>query len=295
MANLSASPATSIMSKGFPRDPVQKSRFTCRTPAPSRRLCLRSSQKCRLGHRGRSGTRERLLGRRFVGCFSTAGEVGVVNEDESGKAGVGEGQDKYLLREFGWGVRRMAKVGEEMSKVAHVQAEAFHIPVALLNDLFFNMFKAEVLSALMYKVRSSPPERYACLVAESASAHNSLWEPLKEIVGVVDVTVQKDEDVLCHIQGEQEYLYISGIAVLTKFRRQKIATVLLKACDVLSALWGFSYLALRAHEDDFGARKLYSNAGYKVVSRDPIWITWIGRKQRVLMVKPSPFYKTGFI
>ncbi|RWW72662.1 hypothetical protein BHE74_00019505 [Ensete ventricosum] len=209
------------MSKGFPRDPVQKSRFTCRTPAPSRRLCLRSSQKCRLGHRGRSGTRERLLGRRFVGCFSTAGEVGVVNEDESGKAGVGEGQDKYLLREFGWGVRRMAKVGEEMSKVAHVQAEAFHIPVALLNDLFFNMFKAEVLSALMYKVRSSPPERSVLITSylvESASAHNSLWEPLKEIVGVVDVTVQKDEDVLCHIQGEQEYLYISGIAVLTKFR-----------------------------------------------------------------------------
>lgn len=78
-------------------------------------------------------------------------------------------------------------------------------------------------------------------------------------------------------------------------RRQKIATVLLKACDVLSALWGFSYLALRAHEDDFGARKLYSNAGYKVVSRDPIWITWIGKKRRVLMVKPSPFYKTDFI
>lgn len=56
------------------------------------------------------------------------------------------------------------------------------------------------------------------MVAESDSEHNSVWEPLKEIVGVVDVTVQRDEDVLTHLQGEEEYLYVSGIAVLTKYR-----------------------------------------------------------------------------
>lgn len=71
-------------------------------------------------------------------------------------------------------------------------------------------------------------------------------------------------------------------------RRQKVATVLLKACDLLSLLWGFDYLALRAYEDDSAACKLYSAAGYKVVSGDPIWMTtWIGRKRRVLMIKQS--------
>lgn len=65
-----------------------------------------------------------------------------------------------------------------------------------------------------------------------------------------------------------------------------MATALLKACDILSVQWSASYLVLRAYEDDLGARTLYRNAGYTVVSRDPPWTsTWIGRKRRVLMIK----------
>lgn len=67
-----------------------------------------------------------------------------------------------------------------------------------------------------------------------------------------------------------------------------MATLLLKACDMLSAIWGFDYLVLRAYEDDYGARKLYSNAGYRIVSGDPPWMTtWIGRRRRILMVKQA--------
>lgn len=69
-------------------------------------------------------------------------------------------------------------------------------------------------------------------------------------------------------------------------RRQKVATALLKACDALAEIWGSAYLVLRAYEDDLGARKLYANAGYIVVSGDPLWTTtWIGRKRRVLLIK----------
>lgn len=65
-----------------------------------------------------------------------------------------------------------------------------------------------------------------------------------------------------------------------------MATALLEACDAISNGWGFDYLVLRAYEDDHGARKLYSNAGYKVVSEDPLWTTsWVGRRRRVVMVK----------
>jgi hypothetical protein len=59
-------------------------------------------------------------------------------------AGVAREEDEdgeYLAREAGWGVRRMARVGEEMRRVAQVQAEAFHVPVALFNDFFFDFFK----------------------------------------------------------------------------------------------------------------------------------------------------------
>ncbi|KAI3464380.1 hypothetical protein Pfo_021043 [Paulownia fortunei] len=195
-----------------------------------------------------------------------------------------------LVSNVNWQVRRMVETEDEMRKVANVQAEAFHEPVFLFDDLFFEFFKAEVLSGLLYRLRNSPPDRYACLVAEPTTDPQ---KSQKELVGVVDVTVLREDAVLQHLPGAEEYLYVSGIAVLNKFRRQKVATALLKACDVLSAIWGFEYLVLRAYEDDYGARKLYSNAGFTVVSGDPPWMTtWIGRRRRVLMVKRSGIHLT---
>ncbi|XP_073059626.1 GCN5-related N-acetyltransferase 10, chloroplastic [Primulina eburnea] len=189
----------------------------------------------------------------------------------------------YLVSDSNWRVRRMVETEEEMKNVAKVQAEAFHEPVFLFDDLFFDFFKAEVFSGLLYKLRYSPPDRYACLVAEPET---DTFDTTREVVGVVDVTVLREDSVLQHISGAEEYLYVSGIAVLNQFRRQKVATTLLKACTTLSAIWGFKYLVLRAYEDDYGAQGLYLSAGYRVVSADPPWITsWIGRRRRVLMVK----------
>lgn len=225
-----------------------------------------------------------MKARRFVvhSSTSSAEEVGLV-----GNGKFAEGQFGYLVNEYGWKVRRLVENADEMRKAAQIQAEAFHVPLALFNDLFFDFFQAEVLSGLVYKLRNSPPNRYACLVAEPTT---NASDSQKQVVGIVDVTVLRDKSVLQYLPAAEveEYLYVSGIAVLKSFRRQKIATLLLKACDVLSVLWGFEYLALRAYEDDFGARKLYTNAGYRVVSGDPQWMTtWIGRKRRVLMIKRS--------
>ena len=60
--------------------------------------------------------------------------------------------------------------------------------------------------------------RYACLVAESVNANSAERVAETGIVGVVDVTVQRDDDVVKHFQAAEEYLYISGIGVPTKFR-----------------------------------------------------------------------------
>ncbi|CAD5316971.1 unnamed protein product [Arabidopsis thaliana] len=145
-------------------------------------------------------------------------------------------------------------------------------------------YLAEVLSALLYKLKNSPPDRYACLVAEQTSETETLSS--SSVVGVVDVTAQTESSVLRYFPGVEEYLYVSGLAVSKSQRRKKMASTLLKACDVLCYLWGFKLLALRAYEDDAAARNLYSNAGYSVVETDPLWTsTWIGRKRRVLMSK----------
>ncbi|WCJ43877.1 Acyl-CoA N-acyltransferases (NAT) superfamily protein [Euphorbia peplus] len=194
--------------------------------------------------------------------------------------------EDYLVSELGWRVRRLVNNDFEMREVSHLQAQAFHIPMPFFDHFFFQFFKAEVLAGLLYKLRNSPPDRYACLVADSSTSESDL-------VGVVDVTVLRDEDVLQHLTGAEEYLYISGIAVSQTLRRRKIGSVLLKACDVLSGLWGYEYLVLRAYEEDIGARGLYTKAGYKVVSSDPQWMTWIGRKRRVLMIKQSNFHSSN--
>ncbi|KAJ9185831.1 hypothetical protein P3X46_005418 [Hevea brasiliensis] len=94
--------------------------------------------------------------------------------------------------------------------------------------------------------------RYAYLVAEPAVDSDSSKSQMKKLVGIVDVTASRDESVLQHLSGAEEYLM---------------------------------YLVLRAYEDDMGAPRLYSKAGYRVVSRDSQWITWIGRKPRVFMIK----------
>ncbi|CAL5434588.1 unnamed protein product [Camellia sinensis] len=183
-----------------------------------------------------------------------------------------------LVREYGWKVRRMVEEESEMRKVAQIQAEAFHVPVLLFNDLFFQFFQAEVLSGLLYRLQNSPPDRYACLVAEPNSSDDDDEEEEEEVVGVVDVTVLRDEAVLQHLPTPaNEYLYVSGIAVLSKFsnkqrialtnnRRKKVGTALLKACEKLSGVWDYEYLVLRAYEDDLGALELYRNAGYVIVS-----------------------------
>ncbi|XVE65386.1 hypothetical protein DITRI_Ditri07aG0176500 [Diplodiscus trichospermus] len=199
-----------------------------------------------------------------------------------------EEQPLYLASEYGWKVRRLEEDQDEIRKVAQIQAEAFHQPMTFFDDLFFQFFEAEVLAGLIYKLRNSPPSRYACLVAESPTDANA--ESQRKLVGVVDVTALRDKGVLQHLHGAEEYLYVSGLAVSKSFRRRKIGSCLLKACEMLSVLWGFKYLVLRAYEDDFGARTLYANAGYRVVSGDPPWLTsWIGRRRRVLMIKHCNF------
>ncbi|PHT77609.1 hypothetical protein T459_15661 [Capsicum annuum] len=193
-----------------------------------------------------------------------------------------------VLNENGWTVRRITNETEMdiMREVAAVRAEAFCRRIPFSKYLFF---QGEELSRLGSKLKNYPPERYACLVAEASS---DIAEVEQDVVGVVDVTVYRDDDVLQHLPGATEYVYIAGVAVSNKFRRQKVATTLLKACDVLARVWGYEYLVLRAYEDDFGARHLYTNAGYKVVSSDALWKTkWIGRR-RVLMVKQDSHEST---
>lgn len=107
------------------------------TPILLRNTWLKSTQECSCKASATLVNRKNARGA-GVQCSATAdGEVvGVL--------------DGYLARGFGWGVRRMVSVGDEMRRVAEVQAEAFHEPLALFDNFFFEFFKVTCL-LLLYK------------------------------------------------------------------------------------------------------------------------------------------------
>ncbi|KAB2596811.1 hypothetical protein D8674_040091 [Pyrus ussuriensis x Pyrus communis] len=161
-------------------------------------------------------------------------EVGFVG---SGKFGVDrKGEFKYLVSEFGWKVMSLFRNGGELRKAAYVQAGAFMISSSPSSSfLLFFLYGDILLLAFFLLIKI----KYFI-----------------KLVGVADVTVSRDQAILQYLPSRApEYLYVSGIAVLKSFRRKKMATVVLKACYTLSVKWGFEYLAVRAHEDDFGARQ----------------------------------------
>jgi len=60
---------------------------------------------------------------------------------ENGSSGKLKQQFEYLACEYGWRVRRLFENADEIRRASEVQAEAFHIPVSIFNDLFFQFFQ----------------------------------------------------------------------------------------------------------------------------------------------------------
>ncbi|BBN09066.1 hypothetical protein MPTK1_4g16870 [Marchantia polymorpha subsp. ruderalis] len=205
----------------------------------------------------------------------------------------GDRRRDYLAVGYGWRVRAAALNNlEELMRVADIQTDAFHITAAAFDDLFYKLFHAEVLSSLQYKARHSPPDRYSCLLAEKDPSQPGYLEDFLEdgdetrIVGAVDVTALMDSNIVSLLPGAYEYLYISGMAVDSAYRRRSVATLLLEACIARASDWGFKYLVLHAYEDDIGARNLYSRAGFRTVGGDALWMTkFLGRRRRVVMAR----------
>lgn len=89
---------------------------------------------------------ERETGVTFSTSSSSAEEVEMECIKEKD---VNKGQFGYLVSENGWQVRRMVEKEEEMRMVAQVQAEAFHEPILLFNDIFFQFFQVNSILILI--------------------------------------------------------------------------------------------------------------------------------------------------
>ena len=125
-------PSSLHISKGFCTEPS----FVCRVTARFDNGSWRSNEQKRFAARihccsTTSATSSQSL--------SSAEEVAI--DDRSKRVELKEQQFEYLVNEFGWRVRRLAEDQHEMKEVAQLQAEAFHTPTALFDDLFFEFFK----------------------------------------------------------------------------------------------------------------------------------------------------------
>lgn len=115
-------------------------------------------------------------------------------EDLDAKNGDGEGQFGDLVREYGWKVRRMVEEQSEMRKVAQVQAEAFHEPVFLFNDLFFQFFQVNFLLFFLF---------FSCScswVSLFLSCSSCLWVPNQKVYCPITKIKKTSHDANCMVQ-----------------------------------------------------------------------------------------------
>jgi hypothetical protein len=102
-----------------------------RTPTTTLREGCRRSMLVDCGGSWRNAGQMRGL---VVHCSSTT-------SSSSADQKVGSVGHDHFVNDFGWKVRRLVEKADEMRMVARVQAEAFHVPVALFNDFFFDFFQ----------------------------------------------------------------------------------------------------------------------------------------------------------
>jgi len=106
------------------------------------------------------------------------------------------------------------------------------------------------------------------------------------ILGVIEVGVQDEQDVLQHLPtGMETYAYISSMAVAPHMRRCGIGAALLQAAEQQAVLWGQQLVALHVYETNQRAMKLYQSHGLVNHASDPAWRKYVGGKVRQLMVK----------
>eukprot|EP00240_Pyramimonas_obovata_P015775 CAMPEP_0118928428 /NCGR_PEP_ID=MMETSP1169-20130426/5675_1 /TAXON_ID=36882 /ORGANISM="Pyramimonas obovata, Strain CCMP722" /LENGTH=280 /DNA_ID=CAMNT_0006870389 /DNA_START=29 /DNA_END=871 /DNA_ORIENTATION=- len=190
-----------------------------------------------------------------------------------------QGDDvRWVMKGERWHVR-YAKP-EELKRVSTIQAESFHEsnPIEALNKMFLGFFQAEVYGALINKSKYTKDNRFACLAAQAPEADSP-------IVGVAEVSIQGDNKVN-ELLDVSEYCYVCCMAVDPSYRRQSIATELLRGAEVIAKSWGYDRLCLHVYDVNKTAQECYKRAGYEVLAADSKWeAAMAGRPRRFLLGK----------
>ncbi|GAX73578.1 hypothetical protein CEUSTIGMA_g1029.t1 [Chlamydomonas eustigma] len=126
------------------------------------------------------------------------------------------------------------------------------------------------------------------LVAKLFPEDASLLPPnqISRIIGLVALSFHPDTmQPSTTLPTPPDSAYLSNMAVDAKFRRQGVASNLLRAADIACARADRTTVHLHVNQVDEGTFNLYSSSGYKEIQRDGGFVKLRGLKPKILMKK----------
>jgi ribosomal protein S18 acetylase RimI-like enzyme len=166
---------------------------------------------------------------------------------------------------------------QDLHYLTEVLTDSFHPPDGWMYWTH-PLLKLGIYEDLRSRLRSYSPS-YVCLVASLIIPQS----PGQEIVvGTAEITVRSP---FSWQTIQDQYPYISNLAVSPSYRRKGIARKLLFSCEQTALKWGFPDIGLHVLDNNIQAKQLYFSSGYKVHRIESSLSGWLFKRPRRLLLK----------
>jgi len=161
---------------------------------------------------------------------------------------------------------------DDINKIAEVLTHSFHDFNRFMCWLY-PLMKMGIAEDLRDRIYKNDPH-YHCFIAVNED---------KKIIGTVELSLKTTYNYLTR---EKKYPYISNLAVTKNYRRQGVASKLLKECETLAKSWQFDSLSLHVLAENKTGQTVYLQNGYTVKEvQIDLYSLFLTNKRRLLLEK----------
>ncbi|WP_069790097.1 GNAT family N-acetyltransferase [Cyanobacterium sp. IPPAS B-1200] len=165
---------------------------------------------------------------------------------------------------------------EDIRQIADVLTYSFH-DFGKLTGWLYPLMKMGIAEDLRDRIYAHNSD-YCCIIAVIPATTTEA----EKIVGTVEVSQRR----LYGWTQKQKFPYISNLAVKKEFRRQGIATQLLKKCEEIAQNWGHDNLSLHVLAENKTGQTVYLQNGYTIKQEETnLYSLFIKNKRRLLLEK----------
>ncbi len=170
-----------------------------------------------------------------------------------------------------------AAMAKDIKPLAQVLTDSFHSSQGLIAWIA-PVLKLGIYEDLRTRI-NNPSSNYLCLVATVANKVSNR----DEVVGTVELSLRSSFSWLGQ-SCDQNYPYISNLAVAPAYRRKGVARKLLLCCEQTAITWGFNRIALHVLENNYQAQELYYNHGYQLHRLESMFVDCLFNRPRRLFL-----------